>query len=366
MRNANLVLGENVSISNGTIEISENGYIKLNHNSNIKNCSFSNRSYCKIGYGDLYADSCRGIKINKCNFSSQRRQTKGKCSSIDLRNCEDFIIEKIESDYTEGENIIIYEGSGIVRKCSLNSGWSGVGTAIYGTSIVHPKMGSKESKIRITNNVIRNTLAAGITINNNNVVCENNTVLFDNCTVNGPGIRLGHKHSPANTCIVQCNMIKWINGKPSGASTSNRGISIDAGDDNWVTNNIIENIPVGIASSVTNKTGTTIKRNVIKNATDFGVSIYESSDIANKCKIDENTIIMKEGTAIWVHNCSSDINKNTISFPKNHLSSEENDDRYMGIMIDDNAQVETRLTNNIIKYSNMPVKATFKGKKVTK
>lgn len=362
--NANLILGENVRITNGTIEIADNGYIMLNNNTTIKNCSFSNQSYCKIGYGNLYAEACQGIRIIKCYFAPQKRQTKGKCSSIDLRRCEDFLVEKVKSDYTEGENIIVFEGTGIVRKCNLRMGWSGIGTTIYGTTVEHPKVGRWDSKIRIVNNTVKNALAAGITINSNNVICEKNDVTFDNCTVNGPGIRLGHAHSPANSCVVSKNVIKWYNSKSNGKSTTNRGISLDAGNDNLVLGNSIENVPVGIGSSVTNKTGTEIKKNVIKGATNYGISIYESNDAQNSCTIRNNEIRMSTGTGIWVRNCNTEITNNSIFFPREKREYKDNSNSCVGLRLEDNKNVEIRVENNTIKYSLKPIKGEFVGKRV--
>ena len=366
--NANLKLGENVTITNGTIEIAEDGCVELNNNSVIKNCSFSNKSYCKVGYGNLYADACLGIRIKKCTFAPQKRQTKGKCSSIDLRRCEDFIIEKVESDYTEGENIIVYEGIGYVRKCTLRMGWSGIGTVIYGMTEENPKQGrqgSSDSRIIIINNTVRNTLAAGITINSNNVICEKNDVAFENCTVNGPGIRLGHVHSPANSCIVSKNVIKWNNSNSNGKSTTNRGISLDAGNDNLITDNSVENVPVGIGSSVSNKTRIVITGNDIKNASDYGVSIYESEELNNMFSIEGNTIQMQGGIGVWVRNCNSNIKRNKISFPTPKTKLFNSPYFCYGILIEDNPRTETFVNKNIIEFSEMPVKAVLKGKRVT-
>ena len=362
--NANMKLGENVTIINGTIEIAENGYIQLNNYTTVKNCSFSNKTFCKIGYGDLFADACKSIRIKKCSFAPQKRQAKGKCSSIDLRRCEDFLIEKVTSNYTEGENIIIFEGRGQVRKCHCTRGWSGIGTSIYGTSKTNPKQGNPNAQILIKNNVIKNTLAAGITINNTNTLCENNTIFFENCTVEGPGIRLGHLHALANNCTVSHNHIKWINSKASGASTSNRGISIDAGNNNVIVDNIIENVPEGIASSVSNKTGTIIKNNVIKGATNNGISVYEGNDAQNSCVILNNEIRMSAGTGIWVRNCNTVITSNTILFPKEKQESSYNPNSYVGLRLEDNKNVETRVENNTIKCSLKPIKGVFVGKRV--
>lgn len=362
--NANLVLGENVTIKNGDIQIAENGFIKLSNNCRVKNCSFTNVSYCRVGFGDLFAESSKDIVISNCTFAPQKRQTKGKCSSIDLRKCEGFLVEKVKSAYTEGENIIIYEGRGTVRKCECTGGWSGIGTSIYGTSVKNPKTGDPDARIIIKNNKVRNALAAGITINNYNTVCEGNTVLFENYTVSGPGIRLGHLHAPANNCTVTKNTIRWVNSKPSGASTSNRGISLDAGNNNIIIKNTIENVPEGIASSVSNKTGTQILNNKIISATANGISIYEDNDVANYCLVKGNDIRMQSGTGVWVRNCNAEIVKNKISFPVEKNPDIVSNFAYVGIRIEDNSQIKTDITDNIVKYSRVPVKAVFKGKEV--
>lgn len=361
---ANLILGENVTILNGNIQIAENGLIRLNHHCRVKNCTFVNESFCRIGFGNLFADGSNDIIIKNCSFSPQKRQSKGKCSSIDLRNCDGFLIENVTSTYTEGENIIIYEGHGTVKRCYCTGGWSGIGTSIYGTSVKNPKPGNPDARIVIKNNTVKNTLAAGITINNYNSLCKKNTVLFENCTVNGPGIRLGHSHAPANNCTISGNTIKWIRSKPSGASTSNRGISLDAGNGNLIENNTIENVPEGIASSVYSKTGTLIRKNTIKGATFNGITIFEETNMGNSCVIKDNIISMSSGTGIWIRNCNSEISGNKIVFSEEKVS-EGGSFSYVGIRIEDNTQIETSLMKNTIKQSITPIKATFRGKKVS-
>lgn len=361
--NANLVLGENVTISDGIIEISEDGCILLNNNCRITNCAFLSVSHCRVGYGVLFAQSCQNIIIKDCFFNSQKRQTKGKCSSIDFRKCEDFVIDGVISNYTEGDNIIIYDGRGVVKNCQCNEGWSGVSTVNYGASLENPKQGDSEAKVIIKNNKIKNSIAAGISINNSNTVCKRNTVLFENCLVGGPGIRLGHYFSPSSNCTIYKNQIRWISSKPNGESTSNRGISIDAGNNNRILANKIIGVPEGISSSVCNKTGTIIKNNTIDGANEVGITVFESQELDNTCQIIDNFINMQSGIGIWVRNCNSTIRGNTIRFP--HAKSvTATDDEYtcLGLLIEDHSLIETIVDHNIVSDSNCPIKANIRGK----
>ena len=364
LKNVNWVLGENVIIKKGNIEIADNGYIKLNNNSQIRNCHFSNKTHCKVGYGDLYGESCSGIKISKCVFATQKRQNGGKCSSIDLRRCDGFVVDKVTSEYTEGENIIVYDGSGVVQKCKCKGGWSGIGVAIYGASVKTPKQGDPSAKVIVRGNMVRNTLAAGITINNYNTICENNKVVFENCTVEGPGIRLGHTHTPATNCVVRNNIITWKGSKASGASTSNRGISIDAGNGNLVEDNKVENVPEGIASSVSNKTGTVIRNNTIKGASTNGVIIFEDLNSGNTCVIEDNDIRMIEGSGIWVRSCNAKIIGNIIKFVEGNPDEVYGNYSFIGLRIEDNINVETTVANNTVRNARKPIKAAFSGRKV--
>lgn len=361
-----LKLGNGVKIINGVLIVADNGFIQLNNDCSIENCIVNYVSYCKIGYGSLYADSCSNILIKKCRFGPQKRQTRGKCSSIDLRRCNNFLIEEVTSAYTEGENIIIFDGYGIIKNCVCKEGWSGIGTATWGSSVENPvRGGNYDSKIIIKNNRVTNSSAAGITINNNNTVCERNVIIFENWVVNGPGIRLGHYHSPANNCVVKNNIVEWRGCKSSGSSTSNRGVSIDAGNNNLIERNKIINVPEGIASSVYSKTGTIIKNNTIKGASEVGITVFEKSQTNNKCEIIDNAIELSKGMGIWIRNNSSDIINNIIVFSQEPLDSNEGDQSCMGIFIEDNDMVETMIRGNKIKYSKTPIGVSLKGKKTT-
>lgn len=316
--NANIILQNNCKIVNGRINIAENALILLNNNCTIENCTFTHVSWCKNGYGTLFAENKENIKIHNCTFEKQKKPAKSeKCSSIDLRNCKDFIINNITSYYSEGENIIVKSGSGIVSNSILYNGWSGIGTNHYGASDSTPiTEGDGTSSIIISNNVVINAVIAGITINSDNVICSNNQILWfgkdenNKITVMGPGIRLGHSFTYANNCLIDNNIIKWGNFVTnSGASTSDRGISLDAGNNNVIQNNYIQGVLKGIGSSVTKKQGTIIKSNNI-NAITGGIVIY--NDI--NCTIENNNINIKQGIGLWSHLCDLVIKSNTVKF----------------------------------------------------
>lgn len=339
-KNAHLILGKNVSISNGNIKIKHEGKIVLNDNVKITNCSFTNISHCFTGHGNLYGENCKNIVIKNCLFDKQIRQELGKCSSIDLRNCENFLIDNIISHYTEGENIIVYEGSGIITNCQCHEGWSGIGTTVYGTSVEYPKDPSSSTSIIISNNIIYNPIAAGITINNSEVLCNGNQVFFNNTSAGGPGIRLGHAHSKANNCTVSNNLIKWVNTNSNGQTSSDRGIAIDAGDNNIIDSNTILNVPTGITSSVTIKTGTIISNNVIKGASIVGIDIFSGYENDSKLFVKNNKIECLSGTGIGITRCNVEIFGNEVSV----LGDEE----VIGIDLRNGETYYTRIYNNYI------------------
>lgn len=377
--NANFTLQNNCKIVNGEISISENGYILLNDNCTVENCNFTYNSWCKNGYGTLFAESKENIAISNCKFGKQKTPAKPeKCSSIDLRNCRNFIIDNIISYYSEGENIIIKSGSGVVSNSVLYNGWSGIGTNHYGASESTPiTEGDGTSTIIISNNVIINSIAAGITVNSDNVICSNNQILWygkdenSKTTVMGPGIRLGHNFTLANNCLIDNNIIRWGNFvTSSGNPTSDRGISIDAGNNNTIQNNTIDNIPIGIASSVVTKEGTIIRNNKI-NAKKIGISIYNDTN----CTIDGNYINIKEGIGIKSSLCYSIIKDNTINFSDEIPDTDTlTDEDYCGFYIitgSNNCTISNNYTNayNALKIDSTNAKDiaitnnSFKSKK---
>lgn len=312
LKNTHLILGKNVTIINGSVEIKHEGEIKINDNVKIENVKFSNVSYCFPNHGNIYGENCKNVIIRNCQFAEQQRQTIDKCSSIDLRNCTDFLIENVISHYTEGENIIAFEGSGIITNCQCYNGWSGIGTTVYGTEVDNEVSPTDNSSIIISNNIIYNAIAAGITLNNNNILCTGNQVIFNNWTVDGPGIRLGHVHSKANNCVVSNNVIKWFNSESSGASTSNIGISIDAGNNNFINGNTIINVPAGINSSVSSKTGTVISNNIIKNSSIVGIDIFEPAESDSKVSINDNKIYLTSGIGMSITYSNAELLNNSI------------------------------------------------------
>lgn len=354
--NANIILQNNCKIVNGKINIAENALILLNDNCTIENCIFTNVSWCKNGYGTLFAENKENIKIHNCTFEKQKKPAKSeKCSSIDLRNCKDFIINNITSYYSEGENIIIKSGSGVVSNSVLYNGWSGIGTNHYGASDSTPiTKGDGTSSIIISNNIVINAIAAGITINSDNVICSNNQILWfgkdeDNKTiVGGPGIRLGHSFTYANNCLIDNNIIKWGNFViNSGNSNSDRGISLDAGNNNIVQNNYIQDVLKGIGSSVTKKQGTIIKNNNI-NAIDYGIIIY--GDI--NCIIEDNNVNVKQGIGLWSHLCDSIIKSNTVKFSDGIPDTDTLTDKdYCGFFIE-TGNNNCNISNNFVVAHN--------------
>ena len=361
--NANIILQNNCKIVNGRINIAGNALILLNNNCTIENCTFTHVSWCKNGYGTLFAENKENIKIHNCTFKKQKKPAKSeKCSSIDLRNCKDFIINNITSYYSEGENIIVKSGSGIVSNSVLYNGWSGIGTNHYGASDSTPiTEGDGTSSIIISNNIVINAIAAGITINSDNVICSNNQILWfgkdeDNKTiVRGPGIRLGHSFTYANNCLIDNNIIKW--GKfvtSSGASTSDRGISLDAGNNNIIQNNYIQGVLKGIGSSVTKKQGTIIKNNNI-NAIMGGIVIY--NDI--NCTIENNNINVKQGTGLWSHLCDSVIKSNTVKFSDGIPDTDTlTDEDYCGFLIETGNNNCTISNNFVVAHNSLKIDTT--------
>lgn len=305
-----LILMNNVTIKDVTFKISTGGTIILGDNSKILNCNFITDSYGKVDSGILSADSKSNIIIDGCIFSKQARQELGKCSSIDLRNCNNFNINNCTSDYTEGENIICYGGYGIISNNTLFRGWSGIGTSTV--------EGSTENTggIAIINNSVHNAIAAGITINSDNVLCQNNTIDFVDMQRGGPGIRLGHSFSKANNCHISGNNIISINSGTTGAPSSDRGISLDYGTNNVISNNYIRGFPSGIASSIESKS-LIISENKIY---DFGVGINVYAGNTNYSEDDNvivsyNTLENKESDnyGIWINNYNSVVRGNIIN-----------------------------------------------------
>lgn len=361
--NTNIILQNNCKIVNGRINIAGNGLVLLNNNCTVENCTFTHVSWCKNGYGTLFAENKEKIKIHNCTFEKQKKPAKSeKCSSIDLRNCKDFIINNITSYYSEGENVIVKSGSGIVSNSVLYNGWSGIGTNHYGASDSTPiTEGDGTSPIIISNNIVINAIAAGITINSDNVICSNNQILWfgkdeDNKTiVMGPGIRLGHSFTYANDCLIDNNIIKW--GKfvtNSGASTSGRGISLDAGNNNIIQNNYIEGVLKGIGSSVTKKQGTIIKSNNI-NAINGGIVIY--NDI--NCTIENNNINVKQGMGLWSHLCDSVIKSNTVKFSDGIPDTDTlTDEDYCGFLIETGNNNCTISSNFVVAHNSLKIDTT--------
>lgn len=361
--NADIILKSNCKIVNGHINIAENALILLNNNCTIENCTFTHVSWCKNGYGTLFAENKENIRIQNCTFEKQKRPAESKkCSSIALRNCKDFIINNITSYDSEGENIIISSGSGIVSNSILYNGWSGIGTIHYGASDSTPiTEGDGTSSIVISDNIVINAIAAGITINSDNVICSNNQILWfgkdeDNKTiVMGPGIRLGHYFTHANNCLIDNNIIKW--GKfvtNSGAPTSDRGISLDAGNNNVIQNNYIQGVPIGIGSSVTNKQGTIIKNNNI-NAIIGGIIIYH--DIS--CTIENNNINVKQGIGLSSRSCDSVIKSNTIKFSDGIPDTDTLTDKdYCGFFIETGNNNCTISNNFVVAHNSLKIDTT--------
>lgn len=354
--NADIVLKSNCKIINGHINIAENGLILLDNNCTIEDCNFTNVSWCKNGYGTLFAENKENIKIHNCIFEKQKRPAKPeKCSSIDLRNCKDFIINNITSYYSEGENIIVKSGSGIVSNSVLYNGWSGIGTNHYGASDSTPiTEGDGTSSIIISNNIVINTINAGININTDNVICSNNQILWfgkdevNKTIVMGPGIRLGHSFTHANNCLVDNNIIKWGEFVTnSGDPTSDRGISLDAGNNNIIQNNYIQGVLKGIGSSVTKKQGTIIKNNNIT-AINGGIEIYDDIN----CTIENNNINVKQGIGLWSHLCDSVIKSNTVKFLDGIPDIDTLTDRdYCGFFIE-TGNNNCAISNNFVVANN--------------
>ena len=279
-----LNVGQNCSVYNGSFTFADEGYIVLSDNCTIDNCKFAHTTYCKAGYGTIYATGKQNIVVRNCFFAEQEKNLDGdKCSSIDLRDCTDFDIYGNLVKYSEGENIIVYNGIGNIHDNRIYEGWSCIGTSRGNND-------TDNSAIIISNNVCINAIAASITINTSNVHCVGNLIQFIDSEMFGPGIRLGHVHSIAANCTIEANYIENINSTVAeGADTSaGRGISLDYGDGNVIKANTIKNFVMGIGNSVSPKT-CTIEANRIDGC-GIGIDVYHSVQNTHTTYIKDNII----------------------------------------------------------------------------
>lgn len=274
IKNGSIDLSNDCIIQNGIITISDStNIIRLGNNCIIKNCKIQYNNTSMQGYGAIYGDHKNNIKLLNNIFKEQNTQDSSGAGRFHIRlvQCTNFEIKGNYMEDTQGEGIMVNEGTGIIAENTTIGCWSGIGTSFSGEGR------TDITQIVISNNNVTNARAAGITINTNNVIVSNNIVSFISTVVHGPAIRLGHTHTKANKCLITNNELTVFNSTFGSDTTAGRGISIDAGNDNIVFGNKIIDFKIGIASSVEDKKGTIINNNFIQSLIE-GVDIYFEDD----------------------------------------------------------------------------------------
>lgn len=238
----NIILGDNCIVSNIRIRLKEGCGIELGNNCTIDNCIIEYDTYGALNKGSINGKGVSNVFIQRNKIGEQIWQDVGMAFHIRLDDCKDYIVSDNNLKTTEGEGIMVVRGNGVITNNVTHGCWSGIGTGDDGDNDTY-------TSTLISNNVINNSIAAGITINSKNVLCLGNQINFVNHTANGPGIRYGHAPSPANNCIVSNNILNRVNSDDTGASSSDRGISCDFGNNSLVIGNKIKGFPKGIVTS---------------------------------------------------------------------------------------------------------------------
>lgn len=345
-----LTSGNTITTSSKKIYSSANAIIKLKNNSyrcilnvvNVENVTISdiqfdgnadgnildNGLYTISGINNGITQETATLLFDNCNNvkALNVKVLDSFCSPIVLKNCRNSSIEKCYSlnHRREGFGIAGGEKNKIINCLSECNGsilsWSCIFTK--GLNYNYPKPFHQ-----IIGNEAINSQTAFLTINTNYTEVINNTIrkTASISTVSGPGIRLGHQDTGADStlrahyCTIKNNKIYDIQsnlpylGEPGG-----RAISLDNASNSLVESNEIHNCRNGIGVSVVSQKNIIIQKNTLYNISNIGIEAYNSDNVtvvsniidavskgirisAQGTTIDNNTITNNSNTGIELY-----------------------------------------------------------------